>query len=292
MIVPNNHDDRPPYSEIGGFRIYLDPAGDPQRQEGHGDAADDGYTTEVRLRLHRGVLPTLPRDETIFDTGLTWALYRSGDSTVLQDDCLDSEYPPETIIALDRDYSAGDVYITDDTRVWDTFHSPLGYPLNQILMIMLLSRGKGVLLHACGVDDHGRGYLFPGNSTNGKSTIAKQWYDSGATILNDDRIMVRERDGQLWMYGTPWHGDFREISLTGIPINTVFFLRHGTENRAVLKKSSEAVSMFLTRSFPPLWDQKGMDYTLGFLDGMAKKLPCYELSFLPDKTVIDFVRNT
>ena len=58
-----------------------------------------------------------------------------------------------------------------------------------------------------------------------------------------------------------------------------------------LRKGVEAVSMLLTRSFPPLWDQKGMDYTLGLLDRMASKLPCYELHFLLDKRIIDFVRN-
>jgi len=30
---------------------------------------------------------------------------------------------------------------------------------------------------------------------------------------------------------------------------------------------------------------------LGLLDRMAGKLPCYELDFLPDKKIIDFVKN-
>jgi hypothetical protein len=71
----------------------------------------------------------------------------------------------------------------------------------------------------------------------------------------------------------------------------MFFLKHGEKNSAVPRKGAEAVSMLLTRSFPPLWDQNGMDYTLGLLDRMASKLPCYELHFLPDKKIIDFVRN-
>jgi len=48
------------------------------------------------------------------------------------------------------------------------------------------------------------------------------------TVLNDDRIVVREKSGKLWMYGTPWHGgDFKEHSSRGLPIDKAFFLRHG-----------------------------------------------------------------
>jgi hypothetical protein len=158
-------------------------------------------------------------------------------------------------------------------------------------MIILLSRSKGALLHACGIYDRGSGYLFLGISGHGKSTIAKIWFDNKSIVLNDDRIIIREKDGEFWMYGTPWHGDFKELSLKGLPIRKIFFLRHGEKNSAVPRKGAEAVSMMLTRSFPPLWDQKGMDYTLGLLDRMAGKLPCYELNFLPDKRIIDFVRN-
>ena len=70
------------------------------------------------------------------------------------------------------------------------------------LMINLLGKGRGVLVHSCGIDVNGDGYLFAGNSTNGKSTLAELWKDHGK-ILNDDRIVIRFWDGQFWMYSTP-----------------------------------------------------------------------------------------
>lgn len=248
-------------------------------------------SAEIRLRVHHGHLPEIKGRENIFDSGSTWALYRSEGKYVLQDDSMESDLLPETIIILEPDLKSGNVYIRNNTLNRDFSTDLLGYPLNQVLMIILLSLSKGVLLHACGIVDRGYGYLFLGNSTHGKSTIAKLWSENGATILNDDRMIVKEKDGQFWMYGTPWHGDFKELSLKGLPIRKIFFLGRGEKNSAVPRKSVEAVSMLLTRSFPPLWDQKGMDYTLGLLDRMASKLPCYELDFLPDKKIIDFVRK-
>jgi len=256
------------------------------------DELTTGYSAEIKLRVHHNRIPEIKEKRKIFDSDSNWSLYSNLGKYVLQNESMESGLLPETMVILEPDLKSGNVYIRGNipNRI---FPDLLGYPLNQILMITLLaSLRKGVLLHACAViDDNGYGHLFSGKSTHGKSTIAKLWFESGATVLNDDRIIVREKNGQFWMYGTPWHGDFREVSPKGMPIRKVFFLKHGKENSTVPKKGAEAISMFLTRSFPPLWDQKGMDYTLGLLDRMANKLPCYELNFLPDKRIIDFVRN-
>jgi hypothetical protein len=159
------------------------------------------------------------------------------------------------------------------------------------LMILLLSRHKGMILHACGVRDEGRGYLFLGYSGDGKSTMANLWFENSATILNDDRIVIRERGGEFWMYGTPWHGDFKEWSSGGMPIRKMFFLSRGAENEAVPKQGADAVSMILARAFPPLWDEAGMAYTVDFCRRMVGKFPCYELRFTPGNDVLDFVRQ-
>ncbi len=248
--------------------------------------------TEVKLNIHHGNIPENTEKELVFDSKTNWSLYYHDGKYILQDRSFESSSPPCKVIVLMPDFKSGDIYLSDEEFYQSPPFDLLKHPLIEILMIILLSFDKGVLLHACGViDDNGHGYLFPGNSTHGKSTIAKLWSENGITVLNDDRIIVREKDGEFWMYGTPWHGDFNEVSSKARPIRKIFFLRHGKKNSAVRRKGIEAVSMFLTRAFPPLWDQKGMDYTLGLLDRMASKLPCYELHFMPNERIIDFVRN-
>jgi hypothetical protein len=249
-------------------------------------------TAEIKLRVHHGYTPKMDRIEKIFDSGSTWAFYRSNGKYVLQNDALEPGSSPTVFAVLEQGLKSGDIYITHTSLELHLPPDPLGHPLNQILMILLLSLDKGMILHACGIDDRGSGYLFLGNSGDGKSTMAKLWFDRNATVLNDDRIVVREKDGEFWMYGTPWHGDFRELSPNGLPIQKMFFLRRGEENRVALKNGAEAVAMLLTRSFPPLWDNKGMAYTTGLCHRIVSKIPCYELSFEPDKRILDFVRNT
>ena len=250
-----------------------------------------GKGDEINLHVHHGHIPEIKGKEKIFDSGETWAVFKSDGKYVLQNDSLKSDCSPDTYVVLEPDLRSGEVFTLNDAFDKNLIPDPLGYPLNQVLMILLLSLGKGILLHACGIDDDGSGYLFLGNSTDGKSTMAKLWFENDATVLNDDRIVVKEEDGEFWMYGTPWHGDFRELSPTGLPIQKAFFLHHGEENRAVLKNGAKAVAMLLVRSFPPLWDDKGMAYATDLCHHIVSKIPCYELNFAPDTQIIDFVRN-
>ena len=245
---------------------------------------------ETKLRVHNNSFPETRRGKKIFDSGSTWALYRDQRKHVLQNSSFDSDPPPNQLVILESDFESGDIYFKDELDK-NFLPDPLGYPLNQVLMIILLSRSKGVMLHACGIDDSGYGYLLLGNSGHGKSTIARLWSENKATVLNDDRIIVREKNGELLMYGTPWPGDFKEVSSKGLPIRKLFFLRHDKRNSAVPKECGEAVSMLLTRCFPPIWDKKGMEYTIGLCHRLVLKVPCYELSFEPDRKIVDFIRN-
>jgi len=245
---------------------------------------------ETKLRVHHDSFPERSEGKKIFDSGSAWSLYRDRGKYVLQDSSFDFDPPPNQLVILGSDFKSGDIYINDELFK-NLLPDPLGFPLNQVLMILLLSRCKGLMLHACGIDDRGYGYLFLGNSGHGKSTIARLWSENKATVLNDDRIIVREINGELMMYGTPWPGDFKEVSSTGLPIRKLFFLHHGEKNSAVPKNGAEAVLMLLTRCFPPIWDKKGMEYTMDLCHHIVNKIPCYEFSFEPDRKIVDFVKN-
>jgi hypothetical protein len=261
---------------------------------------DDSYSEfitdmrpETKLRVHLDSFPQTSvgnMGKKIFDSGSAWSLYRDKGKYVLQDSFFDSDPPPNQLVILKGDLKSGDVYINDELLKIIS-PDPLGFPLNQVLMMILLSRCKGVMLHACGIDDGGCGYLFLGNSGHGKSTVARIWAENQARVLNDDRIIVSEKNGEFLMYGTPWPGDFKKVSSKEVPIRRLFFLRHGKKNWAVPKEGREAVLMLLTRCFPPIWDKKGMEYTIDLGHHLVNKIPCYELSFEPDRKIVDFIRN-
>jgi hypothetical protein len=158
----------------------------------------------------------------------------------------------------------------------------------QAFMTCLMGRGRGLMLHAAGVEVGGNGYLFAGHSNDGKSTLAGLWKGRGQ-VLNDDRVIVRRRENRFLLYGTPWHGDYGEVSYGGVPLRKVFFLNKAGHTGIQPVQGAEACAALIARSFAPLWDEEAMRFTLDFCARMISEIPCFELSFTPNESVIDFL---
>ncbi|MDV2496322.1 MAG: hypothetical protein RX316_08960 [bacterium] len=250
-------------------------------------------TPDLILDVHRSSPPPLPNDHFLcFDSGTWWCMVE-GNGRVAIYGCAYDELQERNNIGLvmTPDFTRGALYVHRPEEEGTAFlENPLRYPLDQILTIQLLAFERGMLLHACGVVDEGRGYCFAGASGRGKSTMASLW-DGEATILNDDRIILRPKGDGFWMYGTPWHGDYPACSPEGCPVNELFLLAHGPENVLRQLSPGEAAARLLIASFPPLWDQEGMAWTLELLDRLTASVPVYELTFRPDAAIIPFVRQ-
>jgi hypothetical protein len=168
---------------------------------------------------------------------------------------------------------------------------PLEYPLDELLMIHRLACGEGVEMHAVGiVDDAGQGHLFLGHSGAGKSTTARLWKsESNAHILSDDRIILRQRDGRTWMYGTPWHGDAGIASPDAAPLSRIYLLEHSSKTQLVPLSPGRAAAELFTRSFVPHHSQEGLQFTLRFLERVTREIPCSVFRFLPDKSAVEAI---
>jgi len=286
--------------QVAGIVVALTskyPLADVQLEESYGQFLSTGEP-DVIIRAHYGELPAVDfrREDLLFDSGALWSLYRGVGTRIFRLKGGPARPLLYLIAVFAEDFCDGDIYnrwpvpLEGSTLPPGSLPNPLAFPLSEVLMICLLAQGRGMMVHACGIIDGDRGYLFAGNSGHGKSTIARLWQDR-ALVLNDDRIVVREREGRFWMYGTPWHGEFDIVSPEGVPISKIFFLRHGAENSAVPQRGAQTSIMLLTRSFPPLGDREGMQYTLGLCHRVTKEIPCYELGFVPDQSVVDFIRS-
>jgi hypothetical protein len=235
-----------------------------------------------------------PRGRPIFDSNAAWTLYEDDESFLfhLRSEAVGSV--PYKISRVTKDFTSGEVvfhspYLDSSQPLY-----PLEYPLDELLFINFLSLGRGVEVHACGlVDSKGTGRLFLGQSTAGKTTMARLWENHpGVTILSDDRIILRKMDNQIWMYGTPWHGEAGFAAPTRAALNKVYFLRKDMRNQISPLREVESASRFFSCCFPLFYSHDAINFTLSFLDDAVKSVPCYELSFLPDKNTVDFLLNT
>jgi hypothetical protein len=252
-------------------------------------------TPDVILSAHYGNLCPQNFGEKIFDSGDYWSLFRSDGKLIF---CL-FIYPsyafPDKIAVLESNFKSVDIYFKrkpEIPSVTTPTLNPFQYPLDELLMINLLSSGLGVLIHACGIKIKDRGIIFPGTSGAGKSTLANLGKSKeNLIVLSDDRIIIRKIDGRFWIYGTPWHGDAQVHSPERAPLERIFFLNHARENSVTGIERIDATSKLMVCSFPPFWSKEGMEFTLGFIDELTKEVPCYELGFLPDKGVFDLINS-
>lgn len=93
------------------------------------------------------------------------------------------------------------------------------------------------------------------------------------------------------MYGTPWHGDAGFGSPDRAPVTRIYFLKKGQKNELVPQRTAEAVERLFACSFPSFYSAEALNFSLGFLGEVAKAVPCCELSFVPDKRVVDFIQR-
>jgi hypothetical protein len=253
--------------------------------------------TDIRLRCYYSPAPAFPSAELVFASGGPWSLYRQDRQFIFH---LEPD-PPDLVAIVNQLFSNVDVYYYpqgDPLPEQSPLNSPgpmsfdpfSGY-LDELLMINFLARGRGVIFHACGVVDEGRGLMFLGVSGAGKSTIAELWKQRQVTLLSDDRIIVRWPEGQFKMYGTPWHGDARIASPESAPLERLYLIEHASRNYVRDLSPADAAARMLVRCFPPFYDGEGMAFILEFFSRLAEEIPCYELGFVPDASAIDFVRG-
>lgn len=227
----------------------------------------------------------------IFDSGGAWQLYSRDDEYWF---CCTSPFlgkVPYKAARIGHDFVSGKVFL--HRPYFETSHSvyPLQYPLDELLVLNLLSRGRGAEIHACGiVDAEGDGYLFAGPSGAGKTTLAKLWVrERGVTILSDDRIILRKEGNRIWMHGTPWHGEAELASPSQALLKHIFFIRHGHKNSLEPKTGAGAAALLFAHSFPVFYNPEALSFTIDFYGMVSSLVPCDELAVVPNREIVDFI---
>ena len=290
------------YLRIADITIALAGAGDPNLPLGivgpmsQFIASDDGKP-DVTINTGWDDQAEDQGGKLLFDSGSIWQLFERTDGRhEFRLAAPFSGWQPYKVARFAADWTSGEVLYRRPYFVPGEVVYPLEYPLDEVLVSNLLARGRGIEIHACGLADaDGNGYLFPGQSGAGKSTTARLWAQeeagAGVRVLSDERVILRLKDGRIWMYGTPWHGDAGLARPDSAPLTRIFFLARGAKNELARLHRAESAARLFACSFPPFHSEDGISFTLKFLDDLTGLVPCDELRFVPDRSVIQFIRE-
>lgn len=243
---------------------------------------------DIRLSFTEDAVPVPRREDLLFTSGGVWRVHRWEEGFLYTFKTSAAVPPVYKAVAIDRNLTRGRLHFPPPRRGVRPRYA-LDFPLDELLFQHRLAREGGLELHACGVVDGGGALLFCGRSGAGKSTTARLWrrHRPRATLLSDDRIILRARGDAFRAHGTPWHGDGGFASPGAAPLRGLFFLRHAPRNRAVRVSPSEAAARLFTRSFPPPWDADAIGRVLETCVRVASSVPAYELRFRPDAAAIE-----
>lgn len=253
---------------------------------------------DIHIRVRRvprlGPVPGQP----LFDSGTTWSVYKQDSGLRFDFSAALFGARPIKRMLIDSAFRRAELEINQECAA-ALPHSlgPLGYPLDELLIMHRLTQEKAIELHGAGiVRADGAGNLFVGHSGAGKSTTMRLWTSrEDVEVLSDDRIIVRRDEaagqGKLRMFGTPWHGEAMYASPSSAPLARIFVLEHGYGN--VLKRlpASQAVAELFARSFVPFHQHEYVDSALEFLQEVASSVPVYHYSFEPDPRAVETILN-
>jgi hypothetical protein len=260
---------------------------------------DDGCA-DINIDVQRlpCILPSTQR--ALFDSGTTWRVCECG-----QDFRFDFGYPladeaPAKRLFVDRTYQTATLQLNSLflSKFGDRI-PPLAYPIDELLIMHRLTQERAIELHGVGIfGPEGATNLFVGHSGAGKSTTARLWTSiHKVQILSDDRIIVRESPTrelqpgddrkQIFMYGTPWHGEGCFALPQRAPLQRIFVLEHGHGNVLKRLSPSQAVAELFARSFVPMHRHEYVESALEFLQQVAESVACYRFAFEPDQRAVE-----
>lgn len=271
-----------------GLALSLEPF-----RVGRGDA-------DISVRVERAASLSVAGGRMLFDSCSIWRLYEDDGGFLFDFTAPILGERPYKRLLVDSHFRRATLQMNEESFAGGrTAAVPLEYPLDELLIMHRLTQERAIELHGVGiVGPDGASNLFIGHSGAGKSTTARLWSSlHKVEILSDDRIIVREdkihedpvpdHASQIFMYGTPWHGEAVFALPARAPLQRIFVLEHGQGNVLTRLTRSQMVAELFARSFVPFHSHQYVDSALSFLERVADTVPCYRYAFEPDQRAVE-----
>lgn len=255
-----------------------------------------GQEPVVTIVVHSGGFTIPPAAKKVFDalyveeiSGIQtrkhdrfWRIYRDKDKLLIETFFPFASGEKRALLKLSLRERSWEMWIPDEEINAD----PMEYPLDGLILYYLTVMHGDIFIHASGINKAGKGYLFSGISGKGKSTMADLWSKAGATVIHDDRLIIRNDGNNYVMHNTPvYDNDYPRNS----PLHKVFIIDHGTENQLTPVSGASAVSLVTSNCIQHNWDATIINRLLDTVSSMCNTVPVAELMFRPDRKITDFI---
>ena len=178
-----------------------------------------------------------------------------------------------------------DEMIRYEAELGEEIHGDAGSPyiceavaILRVICDYIIDKG-GFFLHCSCLKYKDEAIIFTAPSGTGKSTHSALWrrhFGDDVVMINDDKPLVREKDGRFHIYGTPWNGKHSIGNNTSAPIRSVVFLSQAPENKATPISPIDAMALLLQQTVLPS-DKAELSKLLDMLGRLVETVPMYRL---------------
>ncbi|MCF8275344.1 MAG: hypothetical protein K9J17_01315 [Flavobacteriales bacterium] len=220
-------------------------------------------------------------------TGELWSVARYASGYCFRVYDPDEPGKLQQICTTDSDFKHWNVYIAPENET-GTVIFPLKYPLGPLLMYYLTVNSDSIMIHCSGTCENGTGRIFTGVSGKGKSTMARIWFDAGAEVLNDDRLIIRKEADGYYLYNTPM---FYADEPRSCKLSAAYIIHHAPENQASELGGAQAVAALAANCIQHGYSKTLLEHHLHFLSELAEHISTVSLGFVPNETVITAIHD-
>lgn len=135
------------------------------------------------------------------------------------------------------------------------------------------------LFHAAVISVDGEAYAFTAKSGVGKSTHIRLWkklLGERMKIINGDKPILREQEGRVYAYGTPWCGKEGYNLNEKAPLKAICFLERGDKDEIEMFSKSDAAGKVIHQIIVPK-NPTDIVRVLDMLDSTLKKVDVWKL---------------
>ncbi len=138
---------------------------------------------------------------------------------------------------------------------------------------------NAMLIHSAAIAVDGKCYIFSANRGTGKTTHMNLWlkkFGERAIVINGDKPLIRDINGTLTVYGTPWCGKEGINSNISAPLAGICVLKRGEKNSITRITKLEALGELMGQTIKPD-EPSGTMRVLDTLDKIIMNTPVYRL---------------
>ena len=143
----------------------------------------------------------------------------------------------------------------------------------------LLPKYDRVLFHGSSLAVDGRGVLFTAKSGTGKSTHTRFWreeFGSRVRMVNDDKPFLHIGEDAVTVYGTPWRGKHSLGENISAPLEAIYFVNRGVDNRVEPMTPRELYPLLLQQTYTPE-NPEAMVRSLALVDWLSRNVKLLKL---------------